>query len=366
MILRNCTYKEIENRFEGRKVVIFGAGDYFRYYVSEHLPVDIRNKVEYFIDNSTEISHIATWDKKYEICEPSKLNNETDCIVLIASSNNMLEMYEQLEKMELPDTIECYSFGLIMANSCGNEDDNIIRILFDKSRDERIPRIIHTFWFSGDEKPEEYRRCIDSWYRLCPDYRIIEWNCNNYDWRKSHFVEEAILNKKWAFASDFARLDVILDYGGIYLDSDMELRCPLDDMLGNKALFTFDSSNDIDLCMFASVPHNEMLEDLIKLYKDLDFSIDKISELCQPRLVRDIFRRKGINLNGDMQIKNENIFLSRNYFSPLDNFIYEILDDEWNPYGIHHYNAGWRNDGFKKSRIEKNRQLMRRVLMQPK
>ena len=143
----------------------------------------------------------------------------------------------------------------------------------------------------------------------------------------------------------------------------MELLRPLDNCLGNKAFFTFDSCNDIDLCMIASEPNNLLIIELGGLYEDLDFSVDRVSELCQPRFIRSVIKKQGVRLDGMMQIQDGNIFLPRNYFSPLDNFTYKIMDKSWRPYGIHHCNAGWRKDGFRKARIESNRRLTEKIIV---
>ena len=151
---------------------------------------------------------------------------------------------------------------------------------------------------------------------------------------------------------------MICEYGGIYLDADIELLSGLDDYLGNKAFFTFDSDNDIDLCIIASEKNNCLVRDTMSIYSNLSFKPEDVSALCQPRLIRNAIEGFGVILNGNMQINDGNIFLPRVYFSPLDNFMYEMANDDRTPIGIHHCNAGWRKDGFRKKRIENNRKLM--------
>ena len=89
-----------------------------------------------------------------------------------------------------------------------------------------IPKKIHYFWIGGNPKPESVLYCIDSWKKYCPDYEIIEWNESNYDFTKNEYMRQAYEAKKWAFVTDYARLDVIYKYGGIYLDTDVELIKP--------------------------------------------------------------------------------------------------------------------------------------------
>ena len=84
-----------------------------------------------------------------------------------------------------------------------------------------IPKKIHYCWFGGNPLPEDIKRYIESWKKYCPDYELIRWDESNYDVHKNTYVEQAYQNKKWAFLTDYARLDIIYEYGGIYLDADV-------------------------------------------------------------------------------------------------------------------------------------------------
>ena len=90
-----------------------------------------------------------------------------------------------------------------------------------------IEKKIHYCWFGGNPLPELALKCIESWKKCCPDYEIIEWNGSNFDVTQNQYCREAYEAKKWAFVSDYARLKIIYDHGGIYLDTDVELLKPL-------------------------------------------------------------------------------------------------------------------------------------------
>ena len=94
-----------------------------------------------------------------------------------------------------------------------------------------IPKVIHYCWFGGGHKSELIEKCIESWKKYCPDYKIIEWNESNFDVNCIPYVRDAYNAKKWAFVSDYARLFVVYHYGGIYLDTDVLLHSSLDDLL---------------------------------------------------------------------------------------------------------------------------------------
>ena len=86
-----------------------------------------------------------------------------------------------------------------------------------------IPKVIHYCWFGGNEMSELEKKCIESWKTQCPDYEIIRWDETNYDVTKNLYMQQAYAAKKWAFVSDYARLDILYQHGGIYLDTDVEL-----------------------------------------------------------------------------------------------------------------------------------------------
>ena len=94
-----------------------------------------------------------------------------------------------------------------------------------------IPKIIHYCWFGGNELSELAKKCISSWRKYCPDYEIIEWNESNFDINLCQYVREAYKEKKWAFVSDYARFWILYNFGGIYMDTDVELIKSIDDLV---------------------------------------------------------------------------------------------------------------------------------------
>ena len=87
----------------------------------------------------------------------------------------------------------------------------------------QIPKVIHYCWFGGNPKSEIILKCISSWKKFCPEYQIVEWNEQNFDVNAIPFMRDAYRAKKWAFVSDVARLKILYEHGGIYMDTDVEL-----------------------------------------------------------------------------------------------------------------------------------------------
>lgn len=117
-----------------------------------------------------------------------------------------------------------------------------------------IPKIIHYCWFSGDKKPALVKKCIRSWKKYLPDYEIRCWDGNSFDFNSLDFTREALSVKQYAPASDYVRLYALYNYGGIYLDSDVEVFKSFDPLLDN-VFFT-----GIDRCVFNSKDWKDYIE----------------------------------------------------------------------------------------------------------
>ena len=108
-----------------------------------------------------------------------------------------------------------------------------------------IPKIIHYCWFGRGAKSDLMQKCISSWKMFMPNYKIIEWNEDNVDFKANTYLEEAYELKKYAFMSDYVRLKVIYEYGGIYLDTDVELLKSLEPILKKGGFFSFEREQTI-------------------------------------------------------------------------------------------------------------------------
>ena len=108
-----------------------------------------------------------------------------------------------------------------------------------------IPQKIHYCWFGRGEKPKLAQKCIASWKKYCPDYEIIEWNEDNFNLDYNGYTRYCYDNKKWAFLSDFARLVVVAEHGGIYFDTDVELLKRPDELLKFEAFYGFENNENI-------------------------------------------------------------------------------------------------------------------------
>lgn len=131
-----------------------------------------------------------------------------------------------------------------------------------------IPKIIHYCWFGGNVKPRCVVKCIDTWKRLLPEYEIKEWNESNFDLKNANqYVHEAYENKMWAFVTDYARLKVLYEYGGVYFDTDVEVFKNFDELLSNKCFLGFESNDYICTATIGCEAHNAFIRRFMESYE---------------------------------------------------------------------------------------------------
>ena len=109
-----------------------------------------------------------------------------------------------------------------------------------------IPKKIHYCWFGRGEKPALAEKCIQSWKKFCPDYEIVEWNEDNFPLDCNGYVRYCYDHKKWAFLSDYVRLAVVKEHGGVYFDTDVELLRSPGSMLKHEAFYSFETADIVN------------------------------------------------------------------------------------------------------------------------
>ena len=210
-----------------------------------------------------------------------------------------------------------------------------------------IPKIIHYCWFGGNKLPDEYKYYIETWKKHCPDYQIKEWNEKNFDIASSAYAKEAYEQKKWAFVSDYVRLKVIYEEGGIYLDTDVELVKPIDNLLNEKCFLAAEKTGYVNTGLgFGAEKNNKIIQCLLEEYTDHHFiGKDGVYDntACPKRNTRPL-KKYGYKYNPKKIIKiRDAVIFPPEYFDPMDYTSGEIQITE-NTYSIHHYSSSWISD----------------------
>lgn len=135
-----------------------------------------------------------------------------------------------------------------------------------------IPKIIHLCWFGKGEYPKLAIRCMDSWRQLLPNYEIKLWNEESFSVDAIPFTKEAYANKKWAFVSDYVRLEVLYRFGGVYMDTDLEVIQDFSPLLeGKKYVSSYIEGGLITAGFIASEPGHPFVKCLLDYYKGRHF-----------------------------------------------------------------------------------------------
>lgn len=206
-----------------------------------------------------------------------------------------------------------------------------------------IPKIIHYCWFGRGEKPKLAQKCIASWKKYCPDYKIIEWNEDNFDINQNGYTRMCYEQKKYAFLSDYARLVVVAEHGGIYFDTDVEVISSLDGLLKHNAYFGFETNEYVNSGQgFGSVAHGTVIEAMLAEYAPLlDGTADTVG--C-PRLNTAALTKLGLKQDGSYQEIMGAVILPIDYLNPYDSITGQLKKNA-HTLSIHWYSASWISKG---------------------
>lgn len=202
-----------------------------------------------------------------------------------------------------------------------------------------ISKKIHYCWFGRGKKPKLAQKCIASWKKFCPDYEIVEWNEDNFDVNQNEYTKMCYQTKKYAFLTDYARLVIIKENGGIYFDTDVEVIRKLDDLLHFPAFFGFETSEFVNTGEgFGAEVNNPIVVEMLKQYeKLLDGQHETVG--C-PILNTEALLKFGLIQNGTKQYLHDAVIFPADYFNPYDD-PKGLLQKTENTYSIHWYGKSW-------------------------
>lgn len=227
-----------------------------------------------------------------------------------------------------------------------------------------IPKKIHYCWFGGSELPAIAKKCIRSWKRYCKDYEIVRWDETNFDISTAPlYVRQAYEFKKWAFVTDYIRLKIVYENGGIYFDTDVQVIKKFDDFLVYNSFFGFQDNTRVNTGLgFGAEKHSTILRELMNQYERIPFVLNNgVYDLLDcPTRNTDVFLNHGLKQDGTNQLLEKNIkVFSQDYFCPIS---YDTLKKRVtkNTHSIHWFEASWHTQEEKMShkiQIKKNEKL---------
>ena len=215
----------------------------------------------------------------------------------------------------------------------------------------RIPKVIHYCWFGPDPIPAEVENCLHSWKKAMPDYQIIQWNTQNFDVTQCAYTRQAFAAGKYAFVADYARLYILYQYGGIYLDSDVEVLKSLEPFMTDEAFTGFESRELIAAWIMASVKGQPMFKYFLDYYQDRTFVGENGQYDMTPNtmIITAICQKHGLILNNSEQSIQKLHIYPVTYFCPRrpyenkENFSEKTCT-------IHYFSGSWMSERQKKLR----------------
>src|SRR5574344_578528 len=215
-----------------------------------------------------------------------------------------------------------------------------------------IPKIIHYCWFGGNPLPESAKKCIASWRKFLPDYEIKEWNESNFDVNRIPYTREAYIAKNYAYVSDYARMWILYNYGGLYFDTDVEVIRNLDDIISRGGFMGQESDeahtnaynglglnpglglgappkSDLIKKILDSYEHNHVFSWTGKITKNIVYRVSQCLRLYPKHDIGNgIFEQGGV------------VIYPPEYFCPKD-YVTGKLSITENTRSIHHFMASW-------------------------
>lgn len=225
-----------------------------------------------------------------------------------------------------------------------------------------IPKIIHYCWLSGDPYPKNLKKCMHTWKKFLPDYEFMLWDTNRFDVNSSVWVKQAFEAQKYAFAADYIRLYALYHYGGIYLDTDVEVIKSYDSLLNLEMFLGYDHTTEAyEVATWGINKKSLYIKCLLDYYDKLSFIKEDgtYEQTVMPKIVAKIWNIYGYNISlvhslseaefvfsqGNMNIP----IFPREWFCPLDWYTFKLHLTK-DTYSIHHYKGGWLEEKIKKER----------------
>lgn len=315
-----------------QRIICFGAGSIFRIMCYELKRVGGLEKIvavtdrRFLVSGIMEIADVRIPEITQQQALEMMKQEQTGILITTASWQFVVDMIAQ--------TMEDFSYGVYpLLKAASSRQPEAVGT---SEKEIRIPPVIHYCWFGKGIIPDNLQKCINSWKKYCPDYQIRLWNENNYDITAVEYTKKAYENRKWAFVTDFVRMDVLYKYGGIYLDTDVELIKNLDELRKNNGFIGTEVSGGINSGLgIGAVPGNKMVERLRMLYLEKD-----ILPITNMGKETELFLQYGYQVGKGYQVVEDMTVYPWQVLSPKIKEDGSIHIGE-NSYAIHHYEGSW-------------------------
>lgn len=285
-----------------KNMILYGAGASCELILQAYYEQGLGERLSFIVDGNEELDGkecVVSEKIRVKILSLHHFIREwqgrMEQFVMLMTPYHSLAYIPQLDEIEELEGLSTYLFSMIV-------NKKMPEAFPFRSLDRPvIPKKIHYIWIGGNALPEEDRRNIESWRRFCPDYEICLWNEDNYDFQGNRYVREAVANRQYMYATDYVRKDILYRYGGIYLDTDVELLAPIDDLLYNEAFIGIEDGGQLNSGSgLGAVAGHPLMKELRDLYEDISF----IDENGTPNYHYNTYYETKFMLERGFQLRN--------------------------------------------------------------
>ncbi len=209
----------------------------------------------------------------------------------------------------------------------------------------KIPKILHYCWFGGNEYSPIVKDCMESWKKYLSDFEWIKWDETNSP-MEHPMVKKAVETKKYAFAADYTRMYALYEYGGVYLDTDMEIIKSLEPLLEKDGFLAYEdtkkdgSGKNINAAIVGITPKHPLIKKMLDIFDDRMKNNENFRPI--PGLVV-----QAVKSLSEEELKGVAIYMPE-YFYPYNPYDKQqerkqlmFADITENTYAIHHWEATW-------------------------
>jgi hypothetical protein len=321
----------------GQEVICFGAGSYF-----EAMCHDIGGDIHIIavLDNDPEKwgRVVSAGSVAAPLWSPRRAREIPgfDRSALLVTASAYAAIVDALNRDPMFDDVACYVYPLMKFKGL----KPLGRMIQSAGR-PLIPKVIHYGWFGGKPIPGHLLDIMDTWRRFCPDYEIVRWDEGNYDVKKNAYLREAYERKEWTFLNDYARIDIICQQGGIFLDTDVEALKSLDDLRYNAGFVGTEPIGGVNVGSgFGAARGFPAFCELLEAF-DREYAQSEGVAL-KSNLGREtaFFCGKGFVPNGEYQVVADTAIFPFNVLSPKIRELGETVVTEAT-YCVHHFEGSW-------------------------
>ncbi|MCM1282783.1 MAG: hypothetical protein NC180_06705 [Muribaculaceae bacterium] len=338
MRFSNSNIEELLEKQKAGSLYCFGAGGELAGMLGQFGYLEWNKKLKGIADNHRCGTTYKIGEAEYPVISPEELRSSIDSEdAILITSTYIYEIYRQLESYPELENTRCYIYRYMACAPLQEQFD------WEENKAYSIPPTIHYCWFGGGSLPDLYKRCMESWRRFCPDYEIKEWNEDNCDLNENLFVRQAYDCGKYAFVSDYFRLKVVYEYGGIYLDTDVELLKNLDPLRKNEAYCGLMFPGVVATGLgFGAMAHHIIIKRLMDLYQDRVFLKEdgRVYDTPCPELETGAMVKWGMRGGNRTQVLEGMTIYPTQVLNALDGYTGQLYKTE-NSFSVHHYAGSW-------------------------